>query len=174
MNLFDSDNCAHKPATQYNPVYEYTSTRAGITLELTDSYQVRNEILAQLHRNANNWFELALGRAPVELQSTLQKYLAVHQSTSGTDGAELGASVAEQFGKAIGPVQRQLSRFEILHLLRANPPVVSLSALSSRTLDKANMLASQIASKGYFAGEAAGIRLASRSGKDDFIFGFFC
>ncbi|KAK0497081.1 hypothetical protein EDD18DRAFT_1165281 [Armillaria luteobubalina] len=112
---------------EYNPIYEYTSTRAGITLELTDSYQVRNEILAQLHRNANNWFELALGRAPVELQSTLQKYLAVHQSTSGTDGAELGASVAEQFGKAIGPVQRQLSL---------------------------TLLASQIASKGYFAGEA--------------------
>ncbi|KAG7448129.1 uncharacterized protein BT62DRAFT_930208 [Guyanagaster necrorhizus] len=144
-------SCENEFTDEYNPVYEYTSTRAGITLELTDSYQVRNEILAQLHRNANNWFELALGRAPVELQSTLQKYLAVHQSTSGIDGAELGASVAEQFGKAIGPVQRQL---------------ISLSALSNRTLDKANILASQIASKGYFAGEAAGIRLASRSGAD--------
>ncbi|KAK0463795.1 uncharacterized protein EV420DRAFT_1520089 [Desarmillaria tabescens] len=144
-------SCENEFTDEYNPVYEYNSTRAQITLQLTDSYQVRNEILAQLHRNANNWFELALGRAPVELQSTLQKYLAVHQSNSGTDGAELGASIAEQFGKAIGPVQRQL---------------VSLSALSNRTLDKANILASQIASRGYFAGEAAGIRLASRSGAD--------
>jgi hypothetical protein len=41
-------------------------------LQLTDSYQVRNEILGQLKRNANTWFELALGRAPMELQSTLQ------------------------------------------------------------------------------------------------------
>lgn len=58
--------------SQYNPVYEYHSERSGITLQLTDSYKVRNEILAQLQRHANSWFELALGRAPVELQSTLQ------------------------------------------------------------------------------------------------------
>lgn len=57
---------------QYNPIYEFHSDRSDITLQLTDSYKVRNEILAQLHRNANSWFELALGRAPVELQSTLQ------------------------------------------------------------------------------------------------------
>lgn len=59
-------------SSQYNPVYEFESERTGITLQLTDSYQVRNEILAQLHRNAKGWFELALGRAPIELQSTLQ------------------------------------------------------------------------------------------------------
>jgi len=57
---------------QYNPVYEFHSDRSGVTLQLTDSYQVRNEILGQLKRNANTWFELALGRAPMELQSTLQ------------------------------------------------------------------------------------------------------
>jgi phosphatidylinositol 4-kinase len=57
---------------QYNPVYEFHSARTGITLQLTDSYLVRNEILGLLHRNANTWFELAMGRAPLELQSTLQ------------------------------------------------------------------------------------------------------
>jgi len=58
--------------TQDNPVYEFHSDRTGITLELTDSYKVRNEILGQLQRNAKSWFQLALGRAPIELQSTLQ------------------------------------------------------------------------------------------------------
>lgn len=57
---------------QYNPEYQFHSDRSGITLELTDSYQIRNDILAQLKRNANTWFELALGRAPMELHSTLQ------------------------------------------------------------------------------------------------------
>lgn len=57
---------------QYNPIYEFRSQRAGITLQLTDSYNVRSEILTQLQKNATTWFELALGRAPVELQSTLQ------------------------------------------------------------------------------------------------------
>lgn len=57
---------------QYNPTHEFHSDRTGITLQLTDSYQVRDEIYGQLKRSANNWFELALGRAPMELQSTLQ------------------------------------------------------------------------------------------------------
>ncbi|KAH7879656.1 uncharacterized protein C8R40DRAFT_1158339 [Lentinula edodes] len=130
----------------FNPVYEFESRRTEIKLHLPDSYQVRNEILVQLQRNANTWFELALGRAPLELQSTLQKYLAVGQISS--DASELGAYIAEKFGKAIGPVQP------------------SLAKLSNWSSDKAKVLASQIASKGYFAGEAAGLRLASRVASD--------
>ncbi|KAJ3734042.1 hypothetical protein DFJ43DRAFT_1065841 [Lentinula guzmanii] len=141
--------CDNEFTDEFNPVYEFESRRTDIKLHLTDSYQVRNEILVQLQRNANNWFDLALGRAPVELQSTLQKYLAVGQTLS--DASELGASIAEKFGKAIGPVQRQLT---------------SLAKLSNWSLDKAKVLTSQIASKGYFAGEAAGLRLASRAASD--------
>ena len=62
---------------QYNPIYDFRSDRSGITLQLTDSYQIRKEILGQLKRNANNWFELALGRAPMELQSTLQVNITI-------------------------------------------------------------------------------------------------
>lgn len=43
-----------------------------LTLELTDDYTARNQMLTQLQRDANTWFELALGRAPVELHATLQ------------------------------------------------------------------------------------------------------
>lgn len=57
---------------QDNPVYTYHSDRADLTLQLPDSYEARNDMLLQLNRDANNWFELALGRAPVELHSTLQ------------------------------------------------------------------------------------------------------
>ena len=57
---------------QFNPVYEFTSERVGVTIQLTDSYSTRNEILGQLHRNANNWFTIALTRAPLEFQATLQ------------------------------------------------------------------------------------------------------
>lgn len=66
---------------QYNPVYEFTSDRSGITLQLSDSYEVRADILAQLTRNSQHWFELALGRAPVELQSTLQASDSKRQAT---------------------------------------------------------------------------------------------
>ncbi|KAJ4475685.1 hypothetical protein J3R30DRAFT_3735539 [Lentinula aciculospora] len=141
--------CDNEFTDEFNPVYEFESGRTDIKLHLTDSYEVRNEILVQLQRNATLWFDLALGRAPVELQSTLQKYLAVGQNS--LDASEFGASIAEKFGKAIGPVQRQLT---------------SLAKLSNWSSDKAKVLASQIASKGYFAGEAAGLRLASRVASD--------
>ena len=57
---------------QFNPDYEFYSERVDITLHLVDNYAVRNDILAVLQRHANKWFELALGRAPIELQATLQ------------------------------------------------------------------------------------------------------
>ena len=57
---------------QYNPVYESHSDRVDITLQLPDDYKIRDEILLNLQRNSAKWFELALSRAPMELQSTLQ------------------------------------------------------------------------------------------------------
>ncbi|KAF9564367.1 hypothetical protein CPC08DRAFT_705318 [Agrocybe pediades] len=144
-------SCENEYIDEYNPTHEFHSDRSGITLQLTDSYQVRNEIYGQLNRYANSWFELAIGRAPMELQSTLQKYLALNQSSTGINSAEIGASMAEQFGKAIGSAHRQLS---------------SLSSLSHWKLDAAKVLSSQIAIKGYYAGEAAGIRLANRESAD--------
>lgn len=65
----------------------------------------------------------------MELQSTLQvpvpnptlyyhkayllskKYLAVNQSLSPIDTVDLGASIAEHYGKAIGPVERKLCMY---------------------------------------------------------------
>jgi len=41
---------------------------------------------------------------------SVQKYLAAAQPQTYTDNAELGASVAEKFAKAFGPVHRQLCR----------------------------------------------------------------
>ncbi|KNZ80366.1 Phosphatidylinositol 4-kinase stt4 [Termitomyces sp. J132] len=144
-------SCENEFLDEYNPVYEFHSERAGITLQMTDDYQRRNKILSLLYRNADTWFELAMARAPIELQSTLQKYLAITQSSSGGHSSELGASVAEHFGKAIGPVERQLT---------------CLASLSQWKTDGAKSLANEIASKSYFSGEVAGACLAWHQAPD--------
>ncbi|KAH9981001.1 hypothetical protein BGW80DRAFT_1501409 [Lactifluus volemus] len=144
-------SCEGEYVDEYNPTYEFYSDRADITLQLPDDYKIRDEILVNLQRNASRWFELGLSRAPMELQSTLQKYLAVNQSLSPIDAVDLGASIAETYGKAIGPVQRKLS---------------SLASLSKHKPDRAKVVISQIASKAYFVGEIAGLRLAGRGGKN--------
>lgn len=133
--------CEDEFTDEFNPIYEFFSERAGITLHLPDSYVVRNQILAQLERSSQTWFELALARAPTELQASLQKYLAFSQPTSLTDTADLGASVAEHFGKAISPGERQLK---------------SLASLASWKADNAKTHISQLARKAFFAGESRG------------------
>ncbi|OCH92135.1 atypical/PIKK/PI4K protein kinase [Obba rivulosa] len=137
--------CENQYTDEDNPTYTFRSDRANITLQLPDDYAARNEMLTSLQHDSGTWFELALSRAPLELHATLQKYLAVNQVMSLTESSELGASVALQFGKAVGPINRKLA---------------SLSALSHWELDRAKLIASQIASKGYFAGEVSGYRLA--------------
>ncbi|GBE82149.1 Phosphatidylinositol 4-kinase stt4 [Sparassis crispa] len=138
-----------------NPVYLYRSDKADLTLQLPDNYAARDHMLSHLQRDANTWFELALSRAPMELYSTLQKYLAVNQVLSVTDSSELGASMAVHFGKAIGPIDRKLT---------------SLSTLSAWKPDRAKVMASQVASKSYFKGEVTGFRFGTfvASQKDDF------
>ena len=58
-------------------MYVYHSERADLTLQLSDNYEARNQMLSQLQRDSNNWFELALSRAPMELHSTLQVSIRV-------------------------------------------------------------------------------------------------
>ena len=153
-----------------------------ITLQLPDDYKTRDEILVNLQRNSSRWFELGLSRAPMELQSTLQvpapftlrcdkayhssqKYLAINQSLSPIDTVDLGASIAETFGKAIGPVERKLCtccRSSLLNFI--DYCIASLAALAKHKPDRAKIMTSQIASKAYFTGEIAGLRLAGRGG----------
>ncbi|KAM5531731.1 hypothetical protein V8D89_014580 [Ganoderma adspersum] len=134
-----------------NPTYVYYSDRVDLTLKLCDNYEARNQMLSQLQRDAGTWLELALSRAPIELHSTLQKYLATIQNLSLMESSELGASVALHWAKAIGQIERKLA---------------SLSSMSSFKPDRAKMLASQLVSKGYYTGEAVGFKFGRASGLD--------
>jgi phosphatidylinositol 4-kinase len=97
------------------------------------------------------------------LMTTHQKYLSVSQSSAALGTSELGASVAEQFGKGIGPLNRHLGAHRRLcdTFRNSDQELVSLSTISQTPVDMAKSLASQIAIKGYYAGEAAGIRLSN-------------
>lgn len=154
---------------QDNPTYVFRSDKMDLTLELTDDYSARNQMLAQLQRDANNWFELALGRAPVELHATLQvrvaasahqmwsdswtqKYLSGNPTVSLADPSDLGPTIAVDFVKAYGPINRHLA---------------SLSSMlgAHAQYDRAKVAAAQLTSKAYFSGEASGFHIARMMGK---------
>lgn len=95
-----------------------------IDLVLSDSYQTRNDILHDLHIHANTWLGLALARAPLEIQSTLQVHIHSEENISFLtafdiqkylttvpsipQSAELGASLALQVASSISPAERKI------------------------------------------------------------------
>ncbi|KAG8764613.1 phosphatidylinositol-4- kinase [Ceratobasidium sp. 428] len=141
--------CEGEFTDEYTPLHEYHSSRADIKLELSDSYASRNEVLSQLYKHTNKWLEAATARAPIEIQATLQNYLA---DTSPADSAELGASVALQFAKTLSPSEKKQ---------------IPVPAAQVYNLDRGRVLASQMISKAYFGGEAGGVRLANRGGVEE-------
>lgn len=62
-----------------------------------------------------------------------QKYLAVNQSLSPIDTVDLGASIAETYGKAIGPVQRKLCTSHLSLLFRSIDYAISFSCFAFQT-----------------------------------------
>ncbi|KAH9952080.1 atypical/PIKK/PI4K protein kinase [Amylocystis lapponica] len=140
--------CENEFVDEDNPIYVFHSDRVDLTLQLPDNYGARNQMLSQLQRDTNTWLELALSRAPLELHSTLQRYLAVNKVFSLAETSELGASIALQFSKAIGPIDRKLT---------------SLSSMSTWKPDRAKLMASQVASKAYCAGEVMGFQFGRLS-----------
>jgi len=90
----------------------------------------------------------------------------MNQSFTPVDSVDLGASVAERFGKSIGPVERKLSTCgsRLMPCCEADVLSASLMTLSRHKPDRAKVLAGQIASKSYYVGEIAGLRLAVRRG----------
>ncbi|KAI0818966.1 atypical/PIKK/PI4K protein kinase [Irpex lacteus] len=137
--------CDNEFLNEDAPTYSFRSDRMDLTLQLTDDYTGRNEMLSQLLRDSNAWFELALGRAPVELHATLQSYLSIHQAISLAEPSDLGPSVALEFVKAFGPIDRRLA---------------SLSKMLPPKRDRARVATAQLASKAYFAGETSGFHLS--------------
>ncbi|KAJ3555853.1 hypothetical protein NM688_g2347 [Phlebia brevispora] len=137
--------CENEFLDEDNPSYVFKSERMELTLKLTDDYSARNQMLTQLRRDAYNWFELALGRAPIELHATLQKYLSMNPSTSLADPSDLGPSIAMELVKAYGPIDRKLA---------------SLTTMLPPKRDRAKVTIGQLASKAFFSGEASGFHIA--------------
>lgn len=132
-----------KLTQQYSPTHYFTSDKLELTLELTDDYSVRNEITTQLHSVAQKWLTLAISRAPIEVQSTLQSYLNEARDVLLIDSVEMGAGLALQYSKAISRLDRQETIMPVIGGWQS---------------DCSNLVASQFAAKNYYDGELKGAR----------------
>lgn len=136
-------SCEMQYTDEYSPIHEFRSDKMDLTLILTDDYAVRNEISTQLYQVAQRWFTLAISRAPLEVQSTLQSYLNESRDVLLIDSVEMGAGVALHFSKAISRLDRQET---------------IMPTIGGWHSDCSNLVASQFAAKNYFDGELSGAR----------------
>nr|XP_031861737.1 uncharacterized protein CI109_002970 [Kwoniella shandongensis]KAA5528809.1 hypothetical protein CI109_002970 [Kwoniella shandongensis] len=145
-------SCEMQYTDEYSPVYDFSSDKMDLTLHLTDDYAVRNEIVSQLHGVARQWLTLAISRAPIEVQSTLQSYLNESRDVLLIDSVEMGAGLALHFSKAISRLDRQETMMPVI---------------GGWPSDSSNLVASQFASKNYFMGELSGARKILLTGLND-------
>lgn len=96
-------SCEAEYRDEYTPVYEFTSTRANVTVVLGDNFAYRKEICTQFYESVRKWLHLAVDRAPLEIAGLLQNYLSGFDrfdSYTPLDVGHLGRSLAIDIGKA--------------------------------------------------------------------------
>lgn len=137
--------CEGQYRDEFSPVYHFHSERANLAFELSDSYGQREEILSSFYNRAKSYLNLSLARAPVELQSILQRYLAAFEDDVLPGTAELGKSIALDYARAL-----PASGVSDYHL----------PALGGWRSDLSSSFVGELTSKSTYQGEMTGIHLA--------------
>ncbi|KAJ9109086.1 hypothetical protein QFC21_000414 [Naganishia friedmannii] len=119
----------------YSPSYKYRSDKLDLSLHLTDDFGVRNTITRQMYELACKWLDSAVGRAPIEMQSILQRYLRESRDTLLLDQVEMGAGLAMEYSKAIPRSDRQESLGDIGTTAPNLSSVFELSAFQRQMTD---------------------------------------
>lgn len=96
-------SCDGEVDDAYMPQYLFTSPLANVTLELTDAYAERKEILAQLYATARNTLTRVQSEMPQELSHVLLRYLRHADAAHGADTDGLGKTVAMDFARGLPP-----------------------------------------------------------------------
>ncbi|KAJ9109753.1 hypothetical protein QFC19_001983 [Naganishia cerealis] len=152
LTSFTALICEDELVDEYSPSYKYRSDKLDLSIHVTDDFGVRNTITRQMYELACKWLELAIGKAPIEMQSILQRYLRESRDTLLLDHVEMGAGLAMEYSKAIPRSDRQENL---------------MPRIGGWVSDSANLLASQFAAKNYFSGELSGARWAMEQGLGD-------
>lgn len=143
------DGCEAEYKDEFAPAYHYTSERAGISFELSDSYVQRNEILSQFLAKSREYLSLIMTLAPLELQGILERYLGTFDDSILPDRSELGKSVALEYARSM-PVSARKERL--------------LPQLGGWRSDASSSFIGELSAKSTYLGEMTGIHLALTKG----------
>lgn len=143
--------CEGQYKDEYYPVYHFKSERAHIEFDLIDSYAQRNEILARFLDRTRSYMRSLMGRAPVELQAILQRYLSSFDDAHLPLSTELGKSVAVEFARSLPSANSGVQE-------------VFLPTLGGWNADVSSAFVDELTAKSTYLGEMTGIYLALTKG----------
>ncbi|CAG8615185.1 6660_t:CDS:10, partial [Paraglomus brasilianum] len=90
-------SCDAENINEYSPTYTFSIPKFGITIEFTDSYAYRREVLSRLCENGRKWLKAANACNSSDLKGILEGYL----SESDFEGTvHMGRSIALEIGKS--------------------------------------------------------------------------
>ncbi|PWN24131.1 hypothetical protein BCV69DRAFT_280033 [Microstroma glucosiphilum] len=136
--------CEGQYRDEFAPVYQFHSKRANVSFELSDSYSQREEILSEFLKRTRAFLSMALARAPVELQSILQRYLGSFDDETLPGTSDMGKSIAIDYARAVS------SGAHDSHL----------PSLGGWRVDASSAFVGELSSKSTYLGEMTGIHLA--------------
>ncbi|KAG9323613.1 hypothetical protein KVV02_006902 [Mortierella alpina] len=93
-------SCENELTDEYCPVYSFTSTKVGVTIDLPDSYPYRRELLSKFVDLTRKWIGAAMANSPQEVDALLQDYLAESEKIhTGISRVHMGRTLAARAGK---------------------------------------------------------------------------
>ncbi|KAK0733343.1 hypothetical protein B0T26DRAFT_633210 [Lasiosphaeria miniovina] len=113
-------SCLEAETDRYEPRTTFTSARGGVTVELSDDYQLRHLTLESLHGKAKTWLTSAIEIAPADVKGLLQTYLSEFDDEGTYGHVSLGRSFAIEIGSIIPSTDQRLSSLDVLGDCRIN------------------------------------------------------
>ncbi|KAF9116746.1 phosphatidylinositol-4- kinase [Mortierella sp. AM989] len=93
-------SCENELTDEYCPVYSFTSSKVGVTIDLPDSYPYRRELLTKFVDVTRKWIAAAMANSPQEVDALLQDYLADSEKIhTGISRVHMGRTLAAGAGK---------------------------------------------------------------------------
>ncbi|KAI1320618.1 phosphatidylinositol-4- kinase [Mortierella claussenii] len=93
-------SCENELTDEYCPIYSFTSSKVGVTIDLPDSYPYRRELLTKFVDLTRKWIGAAMANSPQEVDALLQDYLAESEKIhTGISRVHMGRTLAARAGK---------------------------------------------------------------------------
>ncbi|ORY06106.1 hypothetical protein K493DRAFT_252236 [Basidiobolus meristosporus CBS 931.73] len=134
-------SCEAEYHDEYSPVYNFTSERVNITLDLPDAYGYRQDLLTQLCRLARQWLSIAHQSSPLEIEGLLKDYLADFDQDYNGESVHLGRSLALEIGRS----------------LASRPGYAAMSHIPT-SIDSSSVFIGDFANQCYYRGELSGYK----------------